>query len=1122
MSLVRLLGPVDVVDEAGQVHAPHTPIRRTLLALLALEAGQTVDAERLLDQTWDGAPPDSGLRALRFHISRLRSEVPIEDLIVTVGSGYRLDADTDVSHVEATESRDATELRAALDLWRGDPLADTSTCTVLEHECQRLGELRLTVTEQLFAASVEAGDSAAIVSDLTRVCLDHPLREGLWASLIAAHYRAGHQAEALRSYDRLRLSLSETLGVDPSPELQELHRQILDQETELGHRTASAGRAQAPSGTVTFLFTDIEGSTRMWIGDSEAMSGALARHDEILRTRIADYGGVVFTTAGDSFAAAFSTASDAAEAALSIQADIATENWPELISIRVRMGLHTGTATTRDGDYFGTEVARAARIEASAHGGQIVLSPATAALVTDHLVRSLGSHQLKDFATEIELSQLGCRDFPPLRTLTMRSTNLPRTQLDLIGRSDDMVRLGELAEQTRVVTVTGAGGIGKTSLVNANGRLRAQQDDCEVWWCDLVSAEPDDVAFQVGQAIGLTNGASAPENVARAIALRPSVWLLLDNCEHVVDAVTALVSAVIELSEARVLATSRVPLGIADETVLQLAPLDVATSAVDLFVREASRVSSVGGGATDRDLVASICAHLDGIPLAIELAAARTKALSLADIDARLERLLTMPARRGGDHDRHSTMTTTIDWSIEMLDGPLRVALGALAVFEGGFDLDAAEAIFSEELDEDPIGVLAELVDHSLVETSRTRVGIRYRLLEPIRQYAALNLWIDPDATRHRHVDHYLDRLDLAYETLGESSCMPLLEMIEHEMQNLGAVHDWALTSDRLDDDLRLYRPLADGWLYGRNEPSRWALDTVRMPEIENHPGWPAAWREAMAGLAVGNETEELAALGTRYSDISPDDPAADMAIVSAAYVTGYIERDWETATALWENIDSSDVWSRFARHFWFDSLPVIAAEHLDVPVPSETVDAALTALDGGLAWTARIGARNFEAALLQMKANVMVRSGRTHDGERLAQEAERLSAALGMQINEALAGQHRVNAALLGVEIDEPLVPFVVRLIETGLRCAHPAFLCFAVRPAARLLAASGYHDTAAICALQPDAGYRDYLPRLALDDISEDTWERARAEAEKLTVLEVAKLAADTLKAVPTNPRA
>jgi hypothetical protein len=275
-----------------------------------------------------------------------------------------------------------------------------------------------------------------------------------------------------------------------------------------------------------------------------------------------------------------------------------------------------------------------------------------------------------------------------------------------------------------------------------------------------------------------------------------------------------------------------------------------------------------------------------------------------------------------------------------------------------------------------------------------------------------------------------------------------------------------------------------------------------------------------MAGLAVGNQTEEMVALGSRYSEISPDDPAADMAIMSAAYVSGFIERDWETATALYESIDSSDVWSRFARHFWFDPLPVTAAEDLDVPVPSETVDAALAALDGGLAWTARIGARNFEAALLQTRANVMVRTGRTHDGERLAQEAEHLSAALGMQINEALAGQHRVNAALLGVEIDEPLVPFVVRLIETGLRCAHSAFLCYTLRPAARLLAASGHHDTAAICAIQPDAGYRDFLPRLALDDISEDTWERARTEAEKLTVLEVAKLAADTLKAASTNP--
>ncbi|MCP4960341.1 MAG: alpha/beta fold hydrolase [Actinomycetia bacterium] len=236
MLVVRLLGPVDVIDEQGQVRASGSALRRSVLALLALEPGRVVDPEWLLDQAWDTTPPQSGLRALRFHISKLRSELGESGAIVTVGSGYRLDAEVDVARVEselASGPRGADQYEALLGVWRGEPLADVAGCALLEHERVRLTELQLSVLEGLYRARIQEQDGPTVIGALTRVCLDNPLREGLWASLIAAHYQAGHQADALRAYDRLRVNLAESLGVDPAPALQELEQQILAQDPDL-------------------------------------------------------------------------------------------------------------------------------------------------------------------------------------------------------------------------------------------------------------------------------------------------------------------------------------------------------------------------------------------------------------------------------------------------------------------------------------------------------------------------------------------------------------------------------------------------------------------------------------------------------------------------------------------------------------------------------------------------------------------------------------------------------------------------------------------------------------------------------------------------------------------------
>ena len=344
--------------------------------------------------------------------------------------------------------------RQRLILWRGAPFGDAAECSTLDDEAARLEELRVAVIEHAHVRRLAAGAGSELIADLSQLVKEYPLREGLWSSLIVAQYRAGQQAEALRTYERLRANLAESLGLDPSPELQNLQLRILQQDPDLlavrAPDAAAEDTVSLPTGTVTFLLSDVEGSTRRWEQAPDAMAVAVARHYELLDEAIVAHGGVrpVEQGEGDSVVGAFSRASDAVAAAVAAQQAFAAERWPEGAELRVRIAVHTGEAQLRDrGTYVGPTLNRAARIRDSGHGGQVLVSAATAALVADRLpadatLLDLGLHRLKDLERPEHIWQVVHPDlpstFPPLRSLDVFRHNLPVQLTPLIGRTSEI------------------------------------------------------------------------------------------------------------------------------------------------------------------------------------------------------------------------------------------------------------------------------------------------------------------------------------------------------------------------------------------------------------------------------------------------------------------------------------------------------------------------------------------------------------------------------------------------------------------------------------------------------------------------------------------------------------
>ncbi len=526
-----------------------------------------------------------------------------------------------------------------------------------------------------------------------------------------------------------------------------------------------------PTGEVCFLFTDVEGSTRLWVEHATAMEQSLARHDELIFDAIRAFGGYRFSHAGDSVAAAFSSAAAAVASAIDAQAALHREKWDGLPGgLRVRMGLHLGTAQERAENYFGPAVNLAARVMAAAWGGQILCTAAVAELV-DVPVDGLGDHRLRDIPGPVAVFQiLGPTlpsDFPPPRTLDVAPSNLPAQRSTFVGRHDDIATVRRVLLDRRLLTLTGPGGVGKTRLaIEIAGREQPRRPG-GTFFVDLAAVDGRvDLAPTVAAACFVDVDANQPplDQLTTALADRECL-VVFDNCEHVLEATAEIVDRVlVRCPRVSVIATSREALRLSGEHVYVVGSLGTTpgSAARTLFVE---RAAAAGGGAFEVDdpQVGELCARLEGIPLAIELAAARTRTLSLGQILERLEHGLDLlAAKRRGGPDRHQTLRATIEWSYRLLDDDERALFDRLGVFVGSFDLAATAGV--GDCDEIVAGDLLEgLVLKSMVFTVPEHAGPRrYHLLDTLRAFAIEQLRTRPgefDAVCDAHALHFLDRL---------------------------------------------------------------------------------------------------------------------------------------------------------------------------------------------------------------------------------------------------------------------------------------------------------------------------------------------------------------------------
>lgn len=620
--------------------------------------------------------------------------------------------------------------------------------------------------------------------------------------------------------------------------------------------------AELPAGTVTFLFTDLEGSTQLWELHPDAMSRALARHDAMLRDVVVAHRGIVVKTTGDGMHAVFRSAQDAVEAAVEAQGHLATTEWEGVEPLKVRMGIHTGETEVRDGDYYGGAVNRAARLMGIAHGGQVVLSATSAALVDEGGFewRDLGQHRLVGLARTEHVWQVDApaagRDFPPLRSLDARAGNLPRQMTSFVGRETVSDEVRAHLRERRLVTLTGVGGVGKTRVALKVAEDMAEEFPDGTWYCELAAlTEPEAIWQTLASVFRLTSPAGGGFDELVLDFLRPKhLLLVLDNCEHLLDTVAGAVHAIrARCGEVAVLATSREGLAIRGEQIVAIPSLDLPApdvgvdeiahaEAIALFCERAHDVrSDFALTVHNASTVVELCRRLDGIPLAIELAAARAGSLTAEDIVERLDqrfKLLTSGGRAA--LERHQTLRSTIDWSYQLLDERARSAFDRLSVFAGGCRLDAAEAVLGhDELDRiDVVEVVGQLVDKSLVLAEPGADGrLRYRQLESIRQYARDRLESRgaSAATRRRHADHFVALADAAGRGLRSEEQLRWARTLVHETGNLRAAFDWALEAPSADHALRLVASLAVDRVPTSNVVLAWAELALEVPGARDH-----------------------------------------------------------------------------------------------------------------------------------------------------------------------------------------------------------------------------------------------------------------------------------------------
>jgi predicted ATPase/class 3 adenylate cyclase len=780
-----------------------------------------------------------------------------------------------------------------------------------------------------------------------------------------------------------------------------------------------ARQGAPPTGTVTFAFTDIEGSTARWERHPLEMEAAVRRHDELMRSVFTRYGGHIFKTVGDAFCVAFWRPADATAAILDAQGALAAEDFAAVDGLRVRAAVHTGTADERDGDYFGPAVNRVARLLAIGHGGQVLVSGVAADLAQGVLpprvtLRDLGEHRLRDLARPEHVYQLLAPDlvaeFPPLRSLDVLPNNLPLQLKSFVGREKEVAEITALIAVHRLVTIVGSGGVGKTrtSLQVAANLLDGSRDG--VWFIELAPLSTGDyIPSSIAQTFGITlsHEGDPIENLARALKAKHAL-LVFDNCEHLVEPAARVIAAILRgCSNITVLASSRQGLGIEGEETYRMPSLDVPlatdrfdasqairSAAIGLFVERALSADKAFT-LTDENApaVADICRRLDGIPLAIELAASRVKMLSPHQLRARLDqrfRVLT-----GGSRDvlpRQQTLRALIDWSHDLLDEPERVLFRRLGIFVNGFTLEGAVAVDDgEDLDQlDVFDVLASLVDKSLVLAEPDGDSLRYRLLESTRVYALEKLSDagERELLATRHLQYLRERFAETWAQTDRSGrAHELVEAFAAELEDVRLALDGALARSDITAGGALLADIGGSW-------SNLGLDAEGMTRCERYiaalPAGESRLRSRLSG-----------ALAVILNQCGQKIRAFDV----ATEAVGYARDDGDPQTIAWA-----------LRHY------ANAAARLN---RFEDADAALSEADSFQAPSAGL-----HLALLYVRAILSKGRGDLESAARINEQLRKTHRSLGNAHGESVAAgnlaesEHARGQTHLGITIFEEMLP--------------------------------------------------------------------------------------------------
>lgn len=749
-------------------------------------------------------------------------------------------------------------------------------------------------------AAIEAAD------DPVRVEIETALRAGLVVVPLLVGQttmpKPQELPESLNAFAYLNAA-----QVDPGRDFHaHVNRLIAVLDAQLGMHGLEApasggGRPATPSGTVTFVFAEIEDAAGHWERDPGAMQAAVQRCDALVREALEGASGYVFETVSDSFRAAFSRPEDAATAALALQRGVGAEDFSAVGGLAVRVALHTGTSDECDGGYAGATINRAVRLLGIAYGGQVLVSGTTAELLRGGLAEEatltdLGAHRLRDLMQPEMVYQLCApglrREFPPLRSLAALPNNLPLQITDLIGRDAEVAEIVALLGAHRLVTIIGAGGVGKTRVTLQAGADLLDGSAGGVWFVELAPlADGAFVPSAIALALGTELAGRAEPLTALVVALKHQrLLLILDNCEHLIDGVARVAHAILrDCPGVSILASSRQALGIAGEAPYRMPSLAFPTEeeeagltaeaarrypAIALFEERATAVDK-RFSLTDDDatIVAGIVRRLDGIPLAIELAAARVRVLAPRQLQRRLDerfRILTGGSRTA--LPRQQTLRALIDWSYDLLSDREKTILRRVAVFAGGWTLEAAEAVCAdEEFDAlDVLELLSSLVDKSLVIADPAGASTRYRMLESTRAYAGerLNDAGEADAGRLRHARWAAEFADQAFELNWKTARQVWREVVEDELDNMRRALEWALGANEFVLAGRIVGGLDSLWYDAGlgGEGRRWAESVLAHLDQDAHPLVAARVWATVGLLSVGKTKVEAATRAIEFS----------------------------------------------------------------------------------------------------------------------------------------------------------------------------------------------------------------------------------------------------------------